>query len=1049
MFGKLMYFISFILVFGLCTGTVVAELVAYYPLNEGSGSTTVDASGNGHEGTINGGPEWITGKFGKALEFSGASGGHVNLGTWDPSEGTNQLSFGLWVKWNGLSGEWQGLISKRDAWDPAPIGEMMWFLEANQTTGIMWFGRREGGGVGGTSETLPVGEWQHIAVTCDGTTATFYRDGVQVNSGGFTLGSKTDAGLQIGSGYRGGVGPFNGAVDDVRIYNHALSAEEIQDAMMGAMLRAYGPIPADGSIHEDTWVSMSWTQGTSAASHDVYFGDNFDDVNNSAESTFQGNQATTFLVVGFPGFAFPDGLVNGTTYYWRIDEVEANGATVHKGDVWSFTVPPKIAYTPNPPNGAKFVDPNTNLSWDAGFGTKVHYVYFGDNYDDVNNAAGGLPGGTKTFTPGTLELDKIYYWRVDEFDGLQTYKGDIWSFRVAKVGGGVRADYYKGMNFEELVLNRVDPQIDFNWSSGAPDESVGEDGFSVRWSGQVEAAFTETYTFYTRTDEGVRFWVEGRQLVDNWVDRSPIEDKAAINLIAGQIYGIVMEYYENEGGAVAELRWSSQRTPKQIIPQAALSLPVMASGANPMSGSSDLKQDTVLTWGAGDFAESHEVYFGTDEEAVRNADPSSPEYKGTRALGSESYDPGVLQWDTTYYWRVDEINNNNPGSPWVGGVWSFTTANFLIVDDIEAYNDIDPAEPDSNRIYLAWVDGFDNPAANGSIVGYANAPFAEKTIVHGGSQSMPFSYDNSVGKSEATLALTYPRDWTANNINTLTIWFRGNPAGLLEEPAGTFTMTASGADIWNQADEFRYAYKQLAGAGSISARVLSVQNTDNWAKIGVMIRESLNPSSKFAAVYLTPGNGCRFQGRLGAGADAVSDTDVETSEQTAITAPYWVKIDRDAAGNFNGYYSADGINWRAMSWNPQRITMAPNVYIGLALTSHNSGVVCEAQISDIQTNGVVSPLVWTHEAIGAAMASNEPEPMYVALNDNAVVTHDNPNAALINNWTQWNIDLMRFADQGVNLANVNTITLGFGDRNNPQPGGSGMMYFDDIRLYAP
>ena len=129
--------------------------------------------------------------------------------------------------------------------------------------------------------------------------------------------------------------------------------------------------------------------------------------------------------------------------------------------------------------------------------------------------------------------------------------------------------------------------------------------------------------------------------------------------------------------------------------------------------------------------------------------------------------------------------------------------------------------------------------------------------------------------------------------------------------------------------------------------------------------------------------------------------------------------------------------------------MPPNVYIGLAYTSHNSGVIGEAQFSDVTTTGSVSPLTWTHEAIGVDMASNDPEPMYVALNGNAVVQHDNPNAALINDWTQWTIDLTRFADQGVNLANINTITIGFGDKKNPQAGGSGSAYFDDIRLNRP
>jgi len=326
-----------------------------------------------------------------------------------------------------------------------------------------------------------------------------------------------------------------------------------------------------------------------------------------------------------------------------------------------------------------------------------------------------------------------------------------------------------------------------------------------------------------------------------------------------------MEYYEDGSGAVAELRWSSPHTPKQLIPQAALSLPVKASSANPRSGTTDVKQTTILTWSAGDYASSHEVYFGTDQEAVRNADTSSPEYKGTRNLDSESYDPGKLEWDTTYYWRVDEVNNANPESPWVGGLWSFTTANFLIVDDFEDY------DAGEKQIWYAWKDGLGYGTSgtdpyyagngSGSAVGDENTTsYTEETIVHGGNQSMPLFYDNNqqlkAKYSEAELTLTYPRDWTENGVDTLTIWFHGDPA-------------------------------------------------------------------------------------------------------------------------------------------------------------------------------------------------NAAEPMYVALNGSAVVFHDDPNAALIDTWKEWNIDLQGFADQGVNLANVNTIAIGFGDKKNPQPGGSGTAYFDDIRLYRP
>jgi hypothetical protein len=81
------------------------------------------------------------------------------------------------------------------------------------------------------------------------------------------------------------------------------------------------------------------------------------------------------------------------------------------------------------------------------------------------------------------------------------------------------------------------------------------------------------------------------------------------------------------------------------------------------------------------------LYFGANEQAVANATKASPEYIGTKALGDESHDPGELPWETTYYWRVDEVNAVNPDSPWPGKVWSFTTAGFLIIDDFEEYTD--------------------------------------------------------------------------------------------------------------------------------------------------------------------------------------------------------------------------------------------------------------------------------------------------------------------------------------------------------------------------
>jgi len=838
----------------------------------------------------------------------------------------------------------------------------------------------------------------------------------------------------------------------------------IDNVMIGLVFagKAKDPNPEDGAIQAGTWANLNWTAGDDAVSHDVYFSDNFDDVNDGTSDAFQGNLDDVFLIVGFPTYPYPDGLVPGTTYYWRIDEVnDAHPDSPWAGDVWSFLVPSKSAYNPVPADGAKFIEPDIELDWASGFNTILHYVYFGENFDDVDAGTGDTskgPTGTTSFNPGTLEQGKTYYWRIDEFDGTDTHKGDIWAFTVAGTGGGIRADYYKGMNFENLVLTRTDPQINFNWGDpGGPDASVGDDNFSARWTGEVEAAFTETYTFYPRTDDGVRLWVDGQLLVDRWVDRSPAENRGTIDLVAGNTYSLVMEYYENTGGAVAELRWSNPRTPQQLIPQAALSLPLKASSANPRSGSVDVKQTTDISWGTGDEATSHEVYFGTDEDAVRNATQASPEYKGTKTLGNESYDPGNLEWATTYYWRIDEINPANPESPWVGNVWNFTTADYLIIDNFEGYN---AAE---NQIWFSWHDGLgygtpgtaDYYAGNGTgaaVGDETTASFTEETIVHGGSQSMPLFYDNNKTGyskySEAELTLTDVRDWTQGDVANLTLWFRGIPGSVgsfVEGPVGTYTMTGSGADIWAvnnvEADEFHFAYKMLNGAGSIVARVESVDNTNDWAKAGVMIRETLAPESAHAMTVVTPANGVAFQRRPSTAGTSVGDT------ITGVTAPQWVKIERSISGSFTASYSANGTTWQPIG-TPQNIQMSANVYIGLAVTAHDAALTCQAVFSNVTTTGQVTGQ-WTNQDIG--IESNDSEPLYVAVSDSfgqpAVVVHDNANASQFDTWTKWVIPLQDLADQGINLTNVDRIALGLGTRGNTTvPGGSGKMYFDDIRL---
>ncbi|MFC1637359.1 hypothetical protein ACFL5Z_21270, partial [Planctomycetota bacterium] len=222
-------------------------------------------------------------------------------------------------------------------------------------------------------------------------------------------------------------GEMNLTDEGIKIYLNA-----IHYMLGGPYEKASNPDPKDGALIVDTRVTLSWMPGDFAVSHDVYLGDNLDDVTDATvdSDVFRGNQTTTSFTVGFPRFTYPEGLVPGTTYYWRVDEVNAPpDETVFKGDVWSFSIPPKTAYNPSPADNAEGIGPDSvTLTWTAGYGAKSHTVYLGDNYDDISNATGGMMLGSTTYNAGSLEAEKVYYWRVDEFDGVGTYKGDVWTF---------------------------------------------------------------------------------------------------------------------------------------------------------------------------------------------------------------------------------------------------------------------------------------------------------------------------------------------------------------------------------------------------------------------------------------------------------------------------------------------------------------------------------------------------------------------------------------------------------------------------------------------
>jgi len=379
-----------------------------------------------------------------------------------------------------------------------------------------------------------------------------------------------------------------------------------------------------------------------------------------------------------------------------------------------------------------------------------------------------------------------------------------------------------------------------------------------------------------------------------------------------------------------------------------------------------------------------------------------------------------------------------------GDLWSFTAREYAVVEDFESYTD-----DEGNCIYETWVDGWTNNT--GSVVGYLQAPFAEQTIVHGGKQSMPLEYNNvkTPYYSETERTWDKAQNWTGNGADTLVLYFQGRAVSFLERADGGIVMGGGGTDIWNSADQFRFACKRLTGNGAIIAKVESVGNTDPWAKGGVMIRESLDPGARFAAVYATPGNGVRYQARLLAAGAATSDTSVATPEQIALKTPVWVKIERTGA-SFSCFYSTDGVKWTAMPWNPQAVNMSGTIYIGLAVTSHNANAATTAEFSNVSTTGGVTGS-WEVAAIGVAQPANDAAPLYVTVRDSAgkskVVTHPDPAATTLANWQEWRIPLSQFT--GVNLAGVKKVAIGVGDPASPAAGGAGRLYIDDIGFGSP
>jgi type II secretory pathway pseudopilin PulG len=245
-----------------------------------------------------------------------------------------------------------------------------------------------------------------------------------------------------------------------------------------------------------------------------------------------------------------------------------------------------------------------------------------------------------------------------------------------------------------------------------------------------------------------------------------------------------------------------------------------------------------------------------------------------------------------------------------------------------------------------------------------------------------FTNSASMGQDKAFTALVYLRTngdvsacWQHKDIGSVAA------AGSASSTACAWAINGSGADIWDTSDEFHYVYQPLSGDGQIIARVVSITNTNSWAKAGVMIRETLTAGSKHAMMVVTPSSGNAFQRRTSTGGVSTH------TAGSAVTAPYWVKLKR-VGNTLTGYESLNGSTWTQVGTDT--VSMATDIYIGLCVTSHNDGVLCTAVLDNISyavvtfetfneakdaadsaTLPISTPLVNTGDLLIAAVATDE------------------------------------------------------------------------------
>jgi hypothetical protein len=483
---------------------------------------------------------------------------------------------------------------------------------------------------------------------------------------------------------------------------------------------------------------------------------------------------------------------NGRTENWEgwIDEVRISAIARAPSDM-APCPDTSSARLPSPADKATDVPAEVVLSWLPGAYARSHDVYLGPAAAEVSAAGRSNPMGTlvsqgqaqASYSAGRLPFGQTYYWRVDEVNAppdSMIVKGSIWSFTIEPYsypipnvtataasmstpqmgpektvdGSGLAGDRHGTESTDMWLSSTSGPEG--AWIQYSFDQAYKLDRMQIWNSNQLIESLlgfgTKAVTVEYSTEAGV--W---KTLGNFEFARAP----GAADYIANttvDLAGVVAQHVRltirsNWGGLTSQYGLSEVRF---------FHVPTAAREPSPVPGAIEVAPQVTLRWRAGREAGAHQVFLGTDPEALSLA----------ATIQTPSYEAD-LSLDQTYSWRIVEVNEAKDPAAWTSEIWSFSTQKFLVVDDFESYtDDMDKGQ----AIFQTWIDGFE-VQANGSIVGNNAAPFAERSVVQDGKQAMPLTYANTDGAtySEAERRFAEPQDWTRHGCQTLAVSFFGAP----------------------------------------------------------------------------------------------------------------------------------------------------------------------------------------------------------------------------------------------------------------------------------